>query len=64
MAGRRGRGIHHRRNKQCGRKIKHETEISATGHAYALKKKQGTGRYATYKCAFCGKWHVGRIKEI
>jgi rubrerythrin len=47
------------RRKACGDKQRHDSEDAAKRHAIHLRKKTEV-YYQTYKCKFCGKWHIGR----
>lgn len=47
-----------RRRKSCEGKKAHETEASAHGAVLALRK-QGHQYVNSYRCAFCGKFHIG-----
>lgn len=44
--------------RSCEKKIKHNTQPEAVAHLIRLKRKGGQS--STYKCKFCGGWHVGR----
>lgn len=45
------------RRKQCTGKVKYTVD---TVHAMLDSKHQGLGLHS-YKCKFCGSWHVGRM---
>jgi hypothetical protein len=49
------------KGKQCGSKVRHETQPQAAAARRALIKHKGwTGTINTYRCPFCGGWHIGR----
>jgi len=49
----------------CGSKTGHKTIDGAYGELRSLKKRNFIfHRLRPYKCSYCGKWHVGRTKEI
>ena len=51
------RAVH---RKQCGNKVRHPTQTEAAGARRALIKQKGwTGTINTYRCPFCGGWHIG-----
>jgi len=37
----------------------HKTKQAADRHAYGLKKEYGH-KVNSYRCPYCGLWHVGR----
>lgn len=43
------------RRRSCESKIKHADQTAAVAHLRHLG-----AQYKTYKCKFCGGWHVGR----
>lgn len=46
------------RRKSCDGKIKFEDESAAVAAAIAYRRNLGHWMN-TYKCRFCGKWHIG-----
>lgn len=49
-----------KRWKQCGRKVRHETEAAALAAIHHLRRKgKFAGRSNTYRCEFCGGYHFG-----
>jgi hypothetical protein len=50
------------RDRQCGAKVKHGSEIEALRHARLLALSSGEKANA-YRCQFCGNWHAGREKK-
>lgn len=48
------------RRKQCDGKVRHPTQAVAANARRALIKAKGwTGTINTYRCPFCGGWHIG-----
>lgn len=54
-----------RKKKTCGSKIGHKDRDGAYGEMRSIKKRTFIyHKMNVYKCPYCGKWHVGRSKEI
>jgi hypothetical protein len=53
-----------RRNK-CTSKVRHADQHSAGAAIAKLAKRMGgmLGYMQTYKCQFCGGWHIGHAKS-
>lgn len=51
------------RSRQCTGKIQHPTRRAARAHANALRCHQLATRMDTYRCTYCGFWHVGHFKR-
>jgi len=52
------------RRKSCGHKQKHPTQARAVAHLLSLQAHDRQPvRMRTYKCSFCGHWHVGRCRQ-
>ena len=46
----------------CGKKVKHNSEETATRCCESLNAKPNRDhKLEPYPCAFCGKWHLGRV---
>lgn len=60
----------HVRRKACVNKRKYASKEIAESNRHRLIKSEGySGHITTYKCTFCGKWHIGhtpvdKIKNI
>lgn len=48
-----------RKGSQCDGKTRHETKADARDSAAYLTSKFGEQMHS-YRCRFCGGWHVGR----
>ena len=47
------------RRKQCGNKQRHRTQVEAVAHIIGLRRKGEKGNMQSYRCRFCGSFHVG-----
>jgi hypothetical protein len=53
------------KKKSCGSKRGHKTIHGAYAEMRQLNKKHFVfHELQPYKCNYCGKWHVGRTKQI
>lgn len=50
------------RRRECEGKQTHATEESAIAHVRSLRQRFDFSTYHHYRCGFCGKWHVGRMR--
>jgi hypothetical protein len=41
-------------------KRQYATKADARGHRRSLNALRGNGRVESYRCGYCGFWHVGR----
>lgn len=48
------------RERECLRKVAYYSEEAADHKAESLIRQLGNERYQSYRCRFCGNWHVGR----
>ena len=47
-----------KRNRQCGNKVKYNTELEAwNAGKFAFKTRNGI-HVGTYLCCYCNKWHI------
>lgn len=47
------------RRRACAGKQRHETQTEAVAHIIHLRQSFPAERLRSYKCRFCGGWHVG-----
>jgi hypothetical protein len=48
------------RRRSCGKKIRFDSFERTSAF---LSEKKGAHGYQIYKCAFCGGWHFGHMKN-
>lgn len=48
------------RRKECGSKVRHPDQPAAIRAANSLRRT-GTHWVNTYRCKWCGGWHVGHL---
>jgi hypothetical protein len=54
------RGIKRReQRKSCGDKVKYNDQTSAVAALISIKSRTKDYSIGTYKCKFCGSWHIG-----
>jgi rubrerythrin len=46
------------RRRECGDKVRHDTQEDARREAELLSRVHGGG-FSVYRCPWCGCWHVG-----
>jgi hypothetical protein len=51
------------RRSMCSTKIGYNSQAAARLAIRQMSKKKSTNRLETYKCAFCGKYHIGNKPE-
>jgi len=49
------------RRKECGSKVRHADQTAAIHAACAMRRNLGSRCLNTYRCKWCGGWHVGHI---
>lgn len=49
----------HIRRKACAGKQRHETQLEAVAHSASLRHKGEIGQLNSYRCVYCGGYHVG-----
>lgn len=50
-------------SRQCEGKVRHPSQGKAEAQVRSLRRIS-TDAFATYRCDWCGKWHVGRKKAV
>lgn len=52
------------RRKACGDKVRHPTQTAAVRHLIKLQRKDFARGMRSYRCRWCGGWHVGHYAPV